>query len=128
VDVPDGRFPPAIEATAYFVVSDALTNVVKHASARSVTVSARVERGELKVDVADDGLGGAGGACSSGLAALGDRVCALGGRLTVNSPRGEGTRITAQLPLPKEDEASPSKPRQLCEPDAAQPSIAVRLR
>jgi signal transduction histidine kinase len=129
VDVPEGRFPPTIEATAYFVVSEALTNAVKYASAGSITVSARVEREELMVEVADDGVGGADGACSDGLAALEDRVSALSGRLTVNSPRGEGTRVAAQLPLPKEEEASASKPLQRrCAPVAAEPSMTVRVR
>ena len=129
VDVPDGRFPPAIEATAYFVVSEALTNAVTHASVRRVTVSVRVALGEMTVEVVDDGVGGAGARCSSGLFAFEDRVSALGGRLTVNSPRGDGTRVTAQLPLSMEDEASPAKPLQRrCAPDAAESSITARLR
>ena len=100
VDVPGRRFPRAIEATAYFVVSEALTNAVKHAAARNLSVSAGVSRGQLTVEVTDDGIGGAGaGWGTNGLAALDDRVAALGGRLIVHSPRGHGTRVVASMPL-----------------------------
>jgi signal transduction histidine kinase len=99
VDVSVGRLPAGIEATAYFVVSEALTNVVKHARADSAEVGARVDRGELRVEVRDDGLGGAKGGEDTGLGGLADRVSALGGRLTVESPPGGGTRVCATLPL-----------------------------
>jgi signal transduction histidine kinase len=100
VDVSDERLPPGIEATAYFLVSEALTNVVKHAHAERATVTARVEGRWLRVEVSDDGVGGARGRGTSGLGGLEDRVSALEGRLVVESPRGRGTRVYALLPLP----------------------------
>jgi PAS domain S-box-containing protein len=98
LDVSVDRLPPAVEATAYFVVAEALTNVAKHARARRAEVTARVEVGELRVQVRDDGVGGArhGG---SGLVGLGDRVAALDGRLRVESPAGGGTLLAASIPL-----------------------------
>jgi signal transduction histidine kinase len=98
VAVAGERFPAEIEASAYFVVAEALTNVVKHSRARSAEVSARVEDGVLHLDVRDDGVGGAR-PDGTGLLGLTDRVAALGGRLRVESPPGRGTRIVATLPL-----------------------------
>jgi signal transduction histidine kinase len=92
------RLPAEIESSAYFIVAEALTNVVKHSGARSAEVKAWVENGELHLDICDDGIGGAR-ADGTGLLGLNDRVAALGGRLRVESPRGEGTRIAATLPL-----------------------------
>ena len=94
-----GRFPATIEATAYFVVAEALTNVAKHARARHVTVSACVEHGALRVQVRDDGIGGARPE-GSGLLGLADRLGALGGQLRIESPAGGGTLIAADFPLP----------------------------
>jgi signal transduction histidine kinase len=99
VVVPDERFPPAIEAAAYFVCSEALTNVAKHAHASRASVSLTTNDGQLVVDVADDGVGGADPAISTGLRGLTDRVEALGGQLRMHSPRGEGTRLVAEIPL-----------------------------
>jgi signal transduction histidine kinase/putative methionine-R-sulfoxide reductase with GAF domain len=98
VHVPDQRLPAEIEASAYFVVAEALTNVVKHAQAGRAEVTAAVEDGMLRVAVRDDGTGGAdpGG---HGLVAMGDRVTALGGRLEIESPAGGGTLLAATLPL-----------------------------
>jgi signal transduction histidine kinase len=98
--VSDERLPPAVEATAYFVISEALTNAAKHARARSARVVARVERDELRVEVRDDGVGGARGGESTGLGGLQDRVAALDGRLVLESPPGGGTRVCALLPVP----------------------------
>jgi GAF domain-containing protein len=98
VDVAVGRLAPGVEATAYFVISEALTNVVKHARASRAEVSARLDDGELRVEIRDDGVGGAGGAEGSGLGGLADRVAAVDGRLVVESPAGEGTRLCALLP------------------------------
>ena len=98
VDVPCDRFPPEIEASAYFVVAEALTNVAKHAGAQSANVTARVDDSVLRVHVRDDGVGGAR-ADGTGLVGLNDRVAALGGRLEIESPPGDGTRIAATLPL-----------------------------
>jgi signal transduction histidine kinase len=99
VDVPIERLSASVEATAYFVVSEALTNVVKHAHAASASVTARVESGELRVEVRDDGVGGARGGRGTGLGGLEDRVSALDGRLVVESHPGQGTRMSAVLPL-----------------------------
>jgi signal transduction histidine kinase len=98
VDVSVGRLPPAIEATAYFVVSEALTNVVKHARARSVAVTATADHGLLRVEVRDDGVGGARPE-GSGLLGLADRLSALDGRLRVQSGPA-GTLIAGEIPLP----------------------------
>ena len=95
-----GRLPAAIEATAYFVVAEALTNVAKHARAKRAQVSAHVEEGELRVKVRDDGVGGAR-SDGSGLVGLGDRIAALDGRFQVESPAGGGTLVTAYIPLPE---------------------------
>jgi PAS domain S-box-containing protein len=92
------RLPAAVEATAYFVVAEALTNVAKHSRARRAEVSARVEVGTLLVRVRDDGVGGAR-RTGSGLVGLGDRVAALDGRLRVESRAGEGTLLAADIPL-----------------------------
>jgi signal transduction histidine kinase len=99
IDVSDERLPPAIEATAYFIISEALTNVTKHAHAGGAGVTARVERGELRVEVRDDGVGGARGGHGTGLGGLADRVSALDGRLELESPAGGGTRVCALLPV-----------------------------
>jgi GAF domain-containing protein len=98
VDVSAERFPAEIEASAYFIVSEALTNVVKHAHAERAEVRASAEDGILHVAIRDNGIGGAdpGG---PGLVAIGDRVTALGGRLEIESPAGGGTLLAATLPL-----------------------------
>jgi signal transduction histidine kinase len=93
-----GRFDPTIEATAYYVVSEALQNVAKYAQARTATVRAERRDGRLVVDVADDGVGGADAGRGSGLRGLRDRVSAVGGELRLDSPAGRGTRLTVELP------------------------------
>jgi PAS domain S-box-containing protein len=100
VDVPlSERLPETVEAAAYFVVCEALTNVAKYANASAARV--RVERsdGHATVEVVDDGVGGADERGGSGLRGLADRVEALGGRLVVTSPVGEGTAVRARLPV-----------------------------
>ena len=99
VDVPRERLPPRVEATAYFVVSEALSNVTKHAEATGAWITARVDRGELWVEVRDDGVGGARTGHGSGLEGIEDRVSALGGRLELESLPGAGTRVRALLPV-----------------------------
>jgi signal transduction histidine kinase len=99
VDVVTPRLEPGIESSAYFVVAEALTNVVKHAQAHSAEVKASVQNGELRVEIRDDGVGGAR-ADGVGLVGLQDRVAALGGRLEVDSAPGVGTVVAAILPLP----------------------------
>jgi signal transduction histidine kinase len=91
------RPEPAVEAAAYFVACEALANVVKHAGARSVSVAVARRDGMVSVEVADDGVGGAD-ANGSGLRGLADRIDALGGTLTVDSPSGHGTRVAAEIP------------------------------
>jgi signal transduction histidine kinase/ketosteroid isomerase-like protein len=98
-DVAVGRLPAAVEATAYFVVAEALTNVTKHARAKSATVTARVEDRAVHVQVRDDGIGGAQPA-GSGLLGLADRLAALNGRFRVESPAGGGTLVAADIPIP----------------------------
>jgi signal transduction histidine kinase len=99
IDVSVPRLSETVEATAYFVVAEALTNVAKHAHAQSATVTARVEGGTLRVDVRDDGVGGAR-ADGAGLLGLGDRLAVLNGRLGVESPRDGGTLVAATIPIP----------------------------
>jgi signal transduction histidine kinase len=97
--LPDRRLSPAVEATAYFVVSEALANVAKYASATRARITAECPGDSLRVEIADDGVGGADPERGSGLRGLADRVAALGGRLAVVSPTGGGTRIVAEIPL-----------------------------
>jgi GAF domain-containing protein len=99
IDVSVGRLPTAVEATAYFVVAEALTNVAKHARAGRAEVMARIEDGTLAVEVRDDGVGGARPE-GSGLVGLADRLAALDGRLRVESPADGGTLVSAAIPLP----------------------------
>ena len=93
------RLPEPIEATAYYVVSEALANVVKHSDADSARVSAERADGHVMVEVADDGVGGADPSGGSGLCGLRDRVEALDGRLIVHSSPRQGTLVRAELPL-----------------------------
>ena len=99
VDVSVDRLPASVEATAYFVVAEALTNVAKHARARRATAQARVEDGTLQIRVRDDGVGGAR-PDGTGLVGLADRLAVLDGRLRVESPAGGGTVVAADIPLP----------------------------
>ena len=99
VDVPAERLAAEIEASAYFVVAEALTNVVKHAHAGRAEVTASVEDGMLRLEVRDDGAGGADPE-GHGLVGMRDRVTTLGGRLEIASPAGGGTLVAAVLPLP----------------------------
>jgi signal transduction histidine kinase len=94
-----GRLPAAVEATAYFVVAEALTNVAKHARAGQAEVMARIEDGTLQIQVRDNGVGGAR-PDGSGLLGLADRLAVLDGQLRVESPAEGGTLVTAELALP----------------------------
>jgi signal transduction histidine kinase len=98
VDVPAQRFPAEIERSAYFIVAESLTNIVKHADARQAVVRAVVDDAMLHIEVRDDGIGGAD-PDGHGLIGLRDRATALGGRLDIDSPPGEGTVVDATLPL-----------------------------
>jgi signal transduction histidine kinase len=97
----EDRLPDHIEISAYYIVAEALTNAVKHSGASLITVSAEVEEGDgaLRLEVADDGVGGAEFSGGTGLLGLKDRVDALGGRIDLHSPRGRGTSLCVVLPL-----------------------------
>jgi signal transduction histidine kinase len=97
--LPDERLPGPVEVAAYYVVAEALTNVAKYAEASSARIRVAVADGEAVVEVADDGVGGADPSAGSGLVGLTDRVEAVSGRLEVESPAGEGTRVRAYFPL-----------------------------
>jgi PAS domain S-box-containing protein len=97
--VPQDRLPGPVEAAAFYVVSESLTNVAKYAGASAVRISVRADNGNAIVEVADDGIGGADPADGSGLRGLADRIEALDGRLEVDSPEGGGTHVRAVIPL-----------------------------
>ena len=99
LELPDERLPAPVEAAAYYLVSEALANVAKHAGATGVRISVARDDGRVAVEVADDGVGGADAGGGSGLRGLADRVEALGGRLAIDSPRGLGTTLRAVIPL-----------------------------
>jgi signal transduction histidine kinase len=98
VDATNERFPAGVEAAAYFIACEGLTNATKHACASAVSLSARRRNGSLVVCVADDGVGGAVAGAGTGLRGLADRVGAHGGRLRIESEHGAGTRLVAELP------------------------------
>jgi signal transduction histidine kinase len=98
VQVDGQRYPPDLESTAYFVACEAMTNAAKHSGASTVMLHAHRVDGHLVLTIRDHGFGGASTANGSGLAGLADRVAAQGGRITVTSPPGHGTIITAELP------------------------------
>jgi signal transduction histidine kinase len=93
------RLPAPVESAAYFVVSEALTNIAKYARATEASVAVRRFNGRLAVEVADDGVGGADASRGSGLRGLADRVAALDGTLSLESPPGRGTRLRAEIPV-----------------------------
>ncbi len=92
------RLPGPVEATAYFVVSESLANVAKHAGAGSARVDLCRRNGCLRVEVIDDGRGGADIGRGSGIGGLQDRVAAIGGTLWIESPPGRGTSVFAEIP------------------------------
>jgi len=96
---PAARLPPAVEAAAYFVCSEALANVAKHARASRARVHVAVAGSQLTMEVTDDGIGGATPAAGTGLRGLEDRVEALGGRLAIDSLLGRGTRLLVEIPI-----------------------------
>jgi signal transduction histidine kinase len=99
VDIREERFPPAVEGAAYFLISEALTNITKYAKATRAIVRVRGLADHLSIDVEDDGIGGADPRVGSGLRGLADRLAVLNGTIEVDSPAGGGTRITARIPL-----------------------------
>lgn len=115
----EDRLPPAVEASLYFVVAEALTNVAKYARATNVSVNLRRSVDEVLLEVTDDGVGGADSTRGSGLRGLADRVAVVDGALAVQSPPGGGTRITCTVPVG-------SKPGP-AEPTVSAPFDAVPL-
>ncbi len=99
VQTTDEPLPRAVEAAAYYVIAESLANVSKYADASEVTVRVSHDNGCARIEVADDGVGGADAAGGSGLRGLADRVAALEGTLTVDSPPGGGTRVSVEIPL-----------------------------
>ena len=97
-ELPEERLPEAVELAAYFVVAEGLTNVAKYANATHATVGVARANGRLVVEVADDGVGGADPESGSGLRGLADRLAVLEGRLEIDSERGRGTTLRAQIP------------------------------
>jgi signal transduction histidine kinase len=93
----DSRLPSSVEGTAYSVIAEALTNAVKHAGATTLTVVIRRDSGRLRIEVVDDGVGGARPSGGTGLRGMGDRVHALGGTLVIDSPAGAGTRVLVEM-------------------------------
>jgi len=102
--LPDERLPAAVEAAAYYLVAEALTNVAKYAQASVASVRVMRENGHVLVEIVDDGIGGADPRGGSGIRGLADRVEALDGRLNVESPPGVGTCIRAEIPCRPADE------------------------
>ena len=98
VDAPQERFAPDVEGAAYFVASEGLANVAKHAGASRAAIRANRVNGLLVVEIEDDGVGGVATQDGSGLRGLADRLEALGGRLRIESPAGSGTRIIGEIP------------------------------
>ena len=99
IEVTADRLAPDIEASAYFIVAEALTNVVKHSRTATATVTATVDAGRLRLAIRDHGIGGADPR-GHGLLGLSDRVAALGGSLSIDSRPGSGTVVVADLPVP----------------------------
>ena len=95
----DRRLPPQVEAAAYFLVAEALTNVIRYARASGAVVRIAMEGDELAVCVSDDGIGGVDVAGGSGLRGLQDRLATVDGTLEIDSPRDGGTRLTGRIPV-----------------------------
>ena len=97
-EIPDERLPAPVEAAAYYLIAEALTNVAKYAQASAVQVRVVADGASVTVEIQDDGAGGADPSAGTGLRGLADRVEALGGTLDVTSPAGAGTRLRAEIP------------------------------
>jgi signal transduction histidine kinase len=99
LNVPSAQLPQRVAVVAYFICAEALANVAKHAAAARVTVAVTASDGRLRVEIADDGVGGADPTRGSGLRGLADRVETIGGTLRVESTPGRGTRLAAEIPF-----------------------------
>jgi signal transduction histidine kinase len=106
----NARLPEPIEVAAYYVASEALANVTKHAQASRVEVSLATRDGNLVLSIGDDGVGGVDPARGSGLVGLTDRIQAIGGSVGISSRPGDGTHIVAELPIEVDVERSPEHP------------------
>jgi signal transduction histidine kinase len=104
VDVTETRFPEDVETACYFTVAEALANVAKYAGATGAAIRIEHADGHVRLQVSDNGCGGADPKSGSGLTGLVDRIAALDGTLTVDSPAGGGTTVTVELPLPDTEE------------------------
>ncbi|HEV2934341.1 MAG TPA: GAF domain-containing sensor histidine kinase [Streptosporangiaceae bacterium] len=104
----NGRLPEPVEVCAYYVISEALTNAAKHANASRIAVGVEAVTGVLRLSVRDDGTGGADFTHGTGLIGLKDRVEALGGRISLNSPPGAGTTLQVEFPLTDADRVTSS--------------------
>jgi signal transduction histidine kinase len=109
----DRRLSASVEATVYFVVSEALANVAKYSKATKVDIRVEEDDGTLTVEIADDGVGGADPSMGSGLGGLADRVAAVDGAFDVESPPGDGTRLRCRIPIPSH------------QPSVSDPSISL---
>ncbi len=118
VDVTDSRFPEVVETACYFTVAEALANVAKYAEATETAVRIEQRDGRVCLQVSDDGIGGADPKTGSGLTGLVDRIAALNGTLSVDSPAGVGTTVTVELPIPDATTDSSEGLRASPEPDA----------
>jgi signal transduction histidine kinase len=98
LDQGEASLPAVVESTGYFVTSEAVANAVKHSRARELTLRLAQRGGRLRIEVGDDGVGGARVCEGAGMRGMADRVDAVGGRLAVDSPPGAGTRLVAELP------------------------------
>lgn len=110
-ETPGDRLPPPVEAAAYYVVSESLTNVARHAGASRAEVEIGWSNGIVRIRIADDGSGGADAGNGSGLNGLSDRVAALDGQLSVSSPPGEGTVVMAIIPCFDGDPSGNGRPQ-----------------
>lgn len=98
VSLPTGRFPDSAELTAYFVVAESITNAIKHADASEITVTGNLADGSLRIEIADDGKGGASESAGTGIRGAIDRVRGVGGELVLDSPAGRGTLVKVVIP------------------------------
>jgi signal transduction histidine kinase len=99
IDTDLGRLPSAVESTLYLIAAEAVTNTIRHGDATHLRIHARCDNGHATLDISDDGQGGAQTSDGSGLQGLDDRVAALGGTISLDSPRGRGTRLHVDVPL-----------------------------
>jgi len=120
VSLPEVRLRDTVESTAYFVFAEAITNAQRYAGATVIRIRVDLVGADLRVDIADDGVGGAAESPGSGLEGLRDRVEALGGAFTVESPPGQGTRVQALIPLANaEDDDARFGRRRVAAPPSA---------